>query len=361
MAFVLVLSYSRRIFLRFYLNARMENFLRGHEAAFTAWSGLPRVLLYDNLKSAVLERHGDAIRFHPTLLAFAAHYRFAPRPVAVARGNEKGRVERAIRTIRDQFWPARQWTDLDDLNAQAAAWCDAWALDRPCPEDRARSVRQVFADEQPRLLALPATPFATDERVVVRIGKTPYARFDGNDYSLPHTQVGRTLEVVASPAEVRILAGAEVLARHVRCYDKGQQIEDPTHIAALVAHKGAARQHRGQDRLAQAVPNSQTLLVQAAERGNPMGAIVTTLLGLLDDYGAQALSAAIDESLQRGVPHPNGVRLALERQREADGRPPPLPVPIRHAQARELVVQNHDLKTYDELNATREEVPHDAA
>ena len=89
MVFVMVLSYSRQIFLRFFLDARMENFLRGHVGAFTAWNGCPRVLLYDNLKSAVLERQGDAIRFHPALIAFAAHYRYDPHPVAVARGNEK--------------------------------------------------------------------------------------------------------------------------------------------------------------------------------------------------------------------------------------------------------------------------------
>jgi transposase len=92
MAFVLVLSWSRQIFLQFFLDARMESFLRGHMAAFQAWNGLPRILLYDNLKSAVLERQGDAIRFHPTLLEFAGHYRYEPRPVAPARGNEKGSV-----------------------------------------------------------------------------------------------------------------------------------------------------------------------------------------------------------------------------------------------------------------------------
>ncbi len=92
MGFVMVLSWSRQIYLRFYLNAQMENFLRGHVGAFEGWDGLPKVLLYDNLKSAVLERQGDAIRFHPTLLALSAHYRFEPRPVAVARGNEKGYV-----------------------------------------------------------------------------------------------------------------------------------------------------------------------------------------------------------------------------------------------------------------------------
>jgi transposase len=121
MAFVAVLSGSRQIFLRFYLGAHLENFLRGHVAAVNAWGGGPRVALYDKLKSAVLERQGTVIRFHPTLLALAGHSHYAPRPVAVARGNEKGRVERAIRYLRDAFFAGRTFTDLDDLNAQAEA------------------------------------------------------------------------------------------------------------------------------------------------------------------------------------------------------------------------------------------------
>ena len=125
LAFVMVLSYSRAIYLHFFLNARMENFLRGHVGAFKTWGGVPRVLLYDNLKSAVIERRGDAIRFHPTLLDFAGHYRYEPRSVAVARGNEKGKVERAIRIVRQSFFAAREFVDLEDLNRQAEAWCNA--------------------------------------------------------------------------------------------------------------------------------------------------------------------------------------------------------------------------------------------
>src|SRR5438132_13480499 len=149
----------------------MENFLRGRVGAFTAWNGCPRVLLYDNLKSAVLERQGDAIRFHPTLIAFAAHYRYDPRPVAVARGNEKGRVERAIRYIRDNFFAARKFADLADLNAQALDWIITAAAERPCPEDRTRSVGAVFVEEKPLLVPLPADEFPTDERVDVQVGK----------------------------------------------------------------------------------------------------------------------------------------------------------------------------------------------
>ena len=337
----------------------MASFLRGHEAAFQAWDGLPRVLLYDHLKSAVLERQGDAIRFHPTLLALAAHYSFEPRPVAVARGNEKGRVERAIRYVRDGFFAARTWHDLDDLNAQADAWCAGQAADRPGPEDRTLTVRQAFVQEQPRLLALPDHPFPTDERVEAKVGKTPSVRFDLNDDSLPHTHVQRLVTVVASPEQVRVLDGATVLACHPRSYDKGAQIEDEAHVAELAARKRAARHHRGQDRLAQAAPNSRDLLVAAAARGENLGSLTAALLRLLDAYGAAELQAAIGEALARGVPHPNAVRLSLERRREQRARPPPVPLTLPDdPRVREQTVRPHALADYDQLRPeTRDDEP----
>jgi transposase len=356
MAFVAVLSYSRQIFLHFFLDARMENFLRGHVGAFMAWNGLPRVLLYDNLKSAVLERHGDAIRFHPTLLSFAGHYRYEPRPVAVARGNEKGRVERAIRYVRDSFFAARGFKDLDDLNAQAEAWCKGAAADRRCPEDPQQTVRAAFAEEAGRLLPLPDNPAPLLERVEVSVGKTPYVRFDLNDYSVPHGHVRRILTVLADPNEVRIVDGAEVLARHPRSYDRGAQIEDASHIQALIDDKRAARQHRGADRLAQAAPASQALLMRAAERGANLGAITVALLRLLERYGAAALQTAIGEALARDVPHPNAVRLALERHRVQHGEAPPVALVLpAHVQARDTPVRPHALEPYDQLKGRHDD------
>lgn len=356
MAFVMVLSYSRQIYLRFFLDARMENFLRGHVAAFTAWGGVPRVLLYDNLRSAVLERRGDAIRFHPGLLDFAGHYRFEPRPVAVARGNEKGRVERAIRYVRGSFFAARQFSDIGDLNRQAEDWCHGLAADRRCPDEPERTVREVFADEAPHLLALPDNPVPLLERVEVTVGKTPYVRFDLNDYSVPHTHVRRTLTALADPHEVRIVDGAHVLACHPRSYDKGEQIEKPEHIDALVAEKRAARQHRATDRLAQAAPASQPLLLRAAERGANLGAITMGLIRLLDRYGAAELQIAIQDALERDVPHPNAVRLALERRREQRGARPPVALQLpASVESRDAPVQPHALDTYDRLKDADDE------
>jgi Integrase core domain len=348
MAFVMVLSHSRMVFLRFYLDARMDSFLCGHVLAFAAFGGVPRVLLYDNLKSAVLERQGDAIRFNPALLALASHYRFEPRPVAPARGNEKGRVERAIRYIRDSFFAGRSFIDLDDLNAQAQAWCLGTAADRRWPQDGTLSVRQAFEAEREKLLALARNEFALGERVAVTVGKTPYVRFDLNDYSVPHTHVRRTLAVLADELTVRILDGVVELARHIRCWDRGRQIEDPAHVQRLVEHKREARAHRGCDRLAQAAPAAATLLERAAARGDNLGSITAALLRLLERWGAAALQVAILEALQRDVPHPNAVRLALERAREAAGQPPPVALVLpEHVARRDAPVRPHALGSYD--------------
>ncbi|MGT2453950.1 IS21 family transposase [Cupriavidus basilensis] len=351
MAFVMVLSWSRQIYLRFFLDARMDSFLAGHAGAFEAWSGLPRVLLYDNLKSAVLERQGDAIRFHPTLLAFAAHHRYEPRPVAVARGNEKGRVERAIRYVRENFFAARTFVDLDDLNAQAAIWCAGPAADRPCREEPAISVREAFAREQPSLLALPENPYPCELQLAVKVGKTPYVRFDLNDYTIPHTHVRRTLTVRADPRQVRILDGADLLATHERSYDRGAQIEIAAHIDALVARKREARHHRGLDHLARAAPASQALMLRAAERGGNLGNITTHLLRLLDRYGAAELQASIEETLASdAAPHQNPVRLALERRREARHAPPPVLINLpEHVRQKDRLVTPHRLDIYDQL------------
>lgn len=350
MAFVMVLSFSRRIFLRFYPDAAMPMFLRGHVDAFATFGGVTRALRYDNLKSAVLERAGDAVRFHPTLLALSAHYHFAPSPCRPYRGNEKGRVERAIRFIREGFFAGRTFTDLGDLNAQAHAWTEGAAAERRCPEDESMTVREAFLQERAHLLALPATPFPTDELKAVSAGKTPYVRFDLNDYSIPHTHVRRTLTVQADPLRVRILDGQCVIATHPRSYERGRQIELPAHIAELVAHKREAHAHRDADRLLQAIPASRELLRQAAERGEPLGRIARALNDLLDRYGLTELQAAIEEALARGVPHPNAVRLALAQRREAREAPPPLGVALsEHLKQRDLPVRPHSLADYDRL------------
>jgi phosphoglycolate phosphatase-like HAD superfamily hydrolase len=273
--------------------------------------------------------------------------------VAVARGNEKGRVERAIRYVRTAFFAARPFRDLDDLNRQALQWCQGLAADRPCPEDQRITVGQAFASERPKLMALPANPFPTEEREEVRARKTPYVRFDGNDYSVPHRKVGRQLVILASPEQVRVLDGNEVIATHRRSYDKAEQIELPAHVEELVKAKRHARAHRGLDLLSRQVDNAAELLETVACRGGNLGNVTARLLRYVDQYGAPAVQRAIGEALERGTPHPQAVRYLLERERQALGRPVPLAIPLSEdRRVLDLSVRPHSLHHYDQLEET---------
>lgn len=161
--FLMVMSWSRALFARFYLDQTTESFLDGHVSAFEAFGGVPRSILYDNLKSAVLEREGDLVRFHPKILELAGHYHFAPKPCAVARGNEKGRVERRVRDLRDAFFAARTFRSVEDLNTQLEDWIHRVQRSRLVPGDpEKRTVRDAFAEERARLLPLPEHPAPTD-------------------------------------------------------------------------------------------------------------------------------------------------------------------------------------------------------
>jgi transposase len=215
--FVMVLAYSRAVFALFTVDQTLESFLRGHVEAFDTWPGIPRTLVYDNLRSAVLERAGTAIRFHPRLLELAGHYHFAPRPCTPYRANEKGKVERQIQYLRHAFFAARTFVDVEDLNAQFRRWRDEVAHQRPHPEQRDRTVAQVLAEELPRLLPLPAHPFETDVMRAVVSGKTPYVRFDRNSYSIPHTHARRPLTLLASATLVRVVAGPDDTASPAAC------------------------------------------------------------------------------------------------------------------------------------------------
>jgi len=352
-AFVIVLSYSRLRFLRFSVRAAMPSFLAGHVEAFRFFGAAPRTILYDNLKSAVLEREGDAVRFHPTLLALAGHYRFEPRACAPYRPNEKGRVERAIRDARENFFAAREFKSLADLNEQARTWCLEIAKERKVPDARETTCEAAFLDERSKMLELPGDDFPVEETLVVRVGKTPYVRFDKNDYSVPHTHVQRSLTVVATDARVRVVdpaASTEVLADHPRTFDRDQRVEVPAHLQALIEQKRRAHQSRGFDRLFGVVPSSRAMMEHLAERGGNLGATTSGLLQMLDRVGAQMLERAVAEVVAHDQMNLRAIHHVLDRLRHEAGQPPPLSVPVTTDARAAVQVRPHELSTYDQLH-----------
>jgi hypothetical protein len=283
-------------------------------------------------------------------MELCAHYYFAARPCQVRAGNQKGRVERAIRYVRESFWAGRSFTTLEECNRQALLWRDQIAQQRPWPGDDTRTVAQAFAEEQPRLLPLPAHPFPTDLIKTVGSRKTIYVRFDLNDYSIPPEAVGRPLTLVASDTLVRILDGTQEIARHRRSYDRHQPVLEPAHQQALLQLKRKAFHSAPTGRLAQAVPESETLLDLAFARGESAGSQTAQLLKLLDLYGAPALRRAICEALERNTPRASSVAFLLRKRQQATPSSRPLAVDLsQHPEVQAIDVQPHNLETYDDL------------
>jgi transposase len=349
--FVMVLSWSRAMFARFGLDQTLDAFLRGHVEAFTALGGVPRSILYDNLKSVVLERAGDHIRFGEPMLFFAGHYHFAPKPCAPYRGNEKGKVERTIRYLRDGFFAARRYSSVQDLNAQLRAWIDRTAHGRKVPGDpEGRLVRDALEEERPRLLPLPEHPWDCHVTRSVVSGKQPYIRFDRNDYSIPHYLVGKPLVLTATEEEVRITNGSHVFATHARSYDEKQVIEDPAHIEELAREKRHAHELRGRDRLRVSCPSADAFVEALAQRGEHLGGQVSRLLKLLDRVGPAELEVALKDALARGAVGAASVAHVLDQRARARKVAPALDVVLPDdPRVRDLRVTPHALDTYDAL------------
>jgi len=351
--FVLVLSWSRAMYARFTLDQTLETFLRGHALAFETLGGVARRILYDNLKSVVVERVGEHIRFHPQILECAGHYHFAPVPCAPYRGNEKGKVERTIQYLRHGFFAARRFTSVDDLNRQLVEWIDRVAHARPVPGDPTRRpVRDALADERARLLPLPAHRFECDHVRPVASGKQPYVRFDRNDYSIPHDRIRQPLTLIASEDQIRVMdATGVVLAQHVRSYDSGVVVEDPAHLEKLTAEKRRAGELRRRDRLRAACPSAAAFLEALAVRGEPLGTHAARLARLLDAHGAAAVEAALTETLQRGAVSAEAVAHVLDQRARARKAPPPIAVVLPDdPRVRDLRVTPHALSHYDALS-----------
>jgi hypothetical protein len=256
-----------------------------------------------------------------------------------------------IQYLRHSFFAARAFTSVEDLNTQLAHWLAETAHQRPVPgHPGGRPVADALAEEQPRLLPLPEHPFACDAVRTATSGKTPYIRFDGNDYSIPHLLIRRPLTLVTSESLVRLLDGATEVARHARSYDQGQRIEDPAHVAALARAKRRAHELRGRDRLRQACPHAEAFLEALALRGEPLAAQTAALLRLLDQYGAPALDVALTDALARGALSAPSVAHLLDQRARAQHTPPPVPMVLpADPRVRDLRVTPHALAAYDAL------------
>jgi transposase len=345
--FVLVLSYSRAMWGEFVLDLSVHSLCRSLVRAAQALGGSTRQWLFDNPKTVVLERRGDAVRFHPTLLDLCAQMRVQPRLCAVARPQHKGRVERAIRYLRDRFLAGRTILGVEQGNRELARFIAEIAHVRPHPVLAPRTVAEVLADERARLLCLPEPLPSTNFIAPASVDRQAFVRFDTNRYSVPTALAEHTLTLVADDTTVRVLDGQVEVACHERSYGRRQVIEIPAHRAELVRERRAARDLKGRDRLLHVAPDFAVILERWALSGRSLSIQVTRAIKLLDLYGDDVFARAVTEIVARGLRDVGALAVVCDRFRRDTSRPLPIDIPLpSHVVDRDVVP--HDLETYDD-------------
>ncbi len=344
--FVMVLSWSRGLWGEFTFDLSVHSLLRSLVRAVSYFGGTTRQWLFDNPKTVVLERHANVARFHPKLLELSGHYFASLRVCGVRKANQKGRVERAIRYLRERFLAARHIRNIEQGNRELFAFIDEVANSRPHPTLVGKTVRDCLAEEKPRLLPLPKTPPDTDTVEPVAIDKTAFAHFDTNLYSSPPGYAEKTMTLAADDRVVRLLDGVEEIARHDRCWGRRQRIEDIAHRQALLEQKRGASEAKGQDRLRLAVPNIDVLFERWVEAGRNMGSVTSRVVDLLDGYGEGILSQAVDDVIARGMSDPGAVAVLCEQRRREANKPIPIDIQVdSHVSDKEVIP--HSLEVYD--------------
>jgi hypothetical protein len=329
------------------LDLGVESLRRSLVRASAYFGGSPRQWLFDNAKCVVVERSGDVIRFHPTLVDLAARMHVQPALCAPRRPTDKGKVERSIRYLKDRFFAARSFHSVAHGNAQLLEFFETIALERPHPRWPERRVRDVLEDERPRLLALSDPLPETDIVMPIAVDKAAFVRLDTNRYSVPPVYARRSLTLAASDTGVRLLDGTVEVASHARSWGRHQVVERREHRAAVVEEKRRARDLKGRDRLRVEVPGIDVLLARWADAGRNLGSMVSSTIVLLDAYGAAVLRDVVADMIARGIHDRGAMAILCEQRRKRRSGPAPTIIELgQHVVERDVVP--HDLGGYDE-------------
>jgi transposase len=344
--FVMVLAFSRRMYVEFTVSQTMEHFLACHEHAFAAFGGVPSKIMVDNLKSAVLQRlAGAAPVFNPRYLDFARHHGFAIAPCNVRRGNEKGRVESGVGYVKKNFLHGLEPADLGSLQAAAQVWLDTIANVRIHGETQQRPV-DLFAQEREHLQPLNPNPYDAAHTATSVASSQFRITLDTNHYSVPASYAHRRVTVKAWPDRVCIYFDNQLIARHARRYGRHLDIEDADHAKALLARRSRAREQRLMMRFLALSPDAAAYYDGLEQRRLNARHHVRKILALAEIYPADAMARAIADGLAFQAFSAEYITNILEARARALPEPGPLQL-IRRHDLLDIDIAPPDLNAYE--------------
>jgi transposase len=299
--FVMVLCYSRRLYVEFTLSETLEQFLACHQNAFRAFGGVPQKVMVDNLRSAVLSHPaGQPAVYNPRYLDFAGHYGFQVRACNVRAAHEKGRVENAVGYVKKNFLAGLELHELASIQTAAARWTDEIA-NRRLHHTTRKTPEELFAQE--RLQPLPASGAYDVGRVLDNVVANSQFRvsFDGNRYSVPSRHASSRVGLRVYPDKVLVYRDGALIASHVRGYQRGMEIVDPDHEKGLLEHKRRARDQRLYQRFLSLSPQAEPYYRQMAERRMNPWHHLRKIVALGEIYPPEMVGRALEDGLELGA------------------------------------------------------------
>ncbi len=355
--FVAVLCFSRLCYIEFCLAERKADFYRALVHALEFFGGIPRKLILDNLKAAVLNGSGRAACLHPEFLALCGHYYLEAVPCARRDPESKGMVEAGVRYVKHNALVGRQeeLTQWENYAPLAVYWRDQVANVRVHESTRERPVDR-FEKERALLRSLPAQAFDTDEVVPAVVSPLAQFEFDGNRYSVPPEAARQTVLVRADARQVRVIQQGREVACHVRCYERGQRITQTEHHLAALQRRARTRPRDVEREFDALGPAAREFHLQLCRRPLKTSVHLRRLLKLVRLYGRPDVQAAIALAHQHQAYDAAYVENLLLQERRRRGLPSPTPLcPQRPELLDETDFAEPDPGAYDALCQDPEE------
>lgn len=333
--FCLRMRASQVPFAKAFPTEKLEAFLAGHAAAFEWLGGVPGHCVFDNAKTAVVKiLAGPWREEHQLFSNLKAHYLFEADFCNPGRGHEKGSVENLVGYMRrNALVPIRDYASYEVLNEHLLAWSE---------KERNR-LWDNWLKEREGLRPLPERPYPCCITKLAVVSKTSLVTFDRNRYSVPSKWVSRTVQVIATWDRVKVTAGEEVVAEHVRRYGRGETVVELEHYLSALARKPRASMNALAVRRLGGIWEKTRVQLCAQKDGYRE---FTRILMLNEEYSHEEVTSALETAFDMGKATESMVRQIILNSRQKPVRPVPVTAALSN-----LALRSPDLSVYDLLAA----------
>ena len=230
-AFVMVLAWSRHVYVEFVFDQKVETWLRCHRNALEFFQGVPERIVVDNLKAAITQAIWDDPQVQYAYRECAEHYGFRIAPCRPATPEHKGKVENGVGYVQGNFMGGRTPTSLTQANQDVLVWCNTTAGLRIHGTTKEKPLERFEQVEKERLKPLSATAYDLAIWKKAKLHRDCYVVFEGSYYSAPFRLVGQKLLICAGSRQVRLFTEKyELVATHERAQKPGERRTHPDHL-----------------------------------------------------------------------------------------------------------------------------------